>query len=76
MSSQVTQGLLPKPGIENSYWNMLQVRCTMCGIENLHLIKVVEYLGQYEEKKDAMMHITKLEQLPIQYPCCQKRLRI
>lgn len=62
MSSQVTQSLLPKPGIENSYWNMLQVRCTMYGIENLHLVKVLECLGQYEEKRDVMMHITKLEQ--------------
>lgn len=60
MSSQVTQGLLPKPGIENSCWNVLQVRYTMCGIENLHLIKVLECLGQYEEKKDVIMHITKL----------------
>ncbi|XP_014402027.1 PREDICTED: zinc finger protein 501-like [Myotis brandtii] len=39
MSSQVTQGLLPKPGIENSYWNMLQAfdteekpyKCGECG---------------------------------------------
>lgn len=65
MSSQVTQDLLPKPGIENSCWNMRQVRYTMCGIENLHLIEVLGCLEQYEEKKDVMVHITKLGHLPI-----------
>lgn len=39
VSSHDTQGLLPKPGIEDSFHQMLLVRYRRCDLENLHLVK-------------------------------------
>uniref|UniRef100_A0A671E6G9 KRAB box domain containing 5 n=2 Tax=Rhinolophus ferrumequinum TaxID=59479 RepID=A0A671E6G9_RHIFE len=39
MSPHDTLGLLPKPGIEDSFHQMLLVRYRRCDLENLHLVK-------------------------------------
>lgn len=76
MSSQKTQGLLPQPGLEDSFHKMLPVRCGRCGLENLHLMKDWESEGgSVKGKRDLMIDITKLGWLPILKSLLPKEIR-